>query len=236
MIYCFVNIMQGLNMLVNSNVNDPSFLIYHLRLLMRLEEEVDVYDIQKGKMSKKQIAKLVNFICDFLGIDSIAIKWIVNAEKTTSEYCLQPRNERLEKSMNDTLEEYAKNGRKAKGFYFAELRGKKYVETIWLFKSYLCSSDFDSRADLLETIAHECRHAWQRQHEPEMFKSSDSDVYSAAEVDAEAFSLLFLLFFLNINYTDLYDTRLESIVKARCEEIQDDFVKRCDLLLTQSNS
>lgn len=101
-----------------------------------------------------------------------------------------------------------------------------YTDTIILFEAYLEYTSADIRINFIETLIHEARHAWQAANNIFSYEIMlDSSVYSPSEIDARAFSYLFIEYFV-VDWPEVYDTTLRRLLVQHRDCIITDFLRR----------
>jgi|GEM_PF-6382228 len=146
-----------------------------------------------SELSKENVADFADFVCGLLKIKTPKIKWESSSQENIG---------------GQTQYEY--------------VNGKFIVNRIILFEDYLPYSSRDMRIRFIETIIHECRHCWQADiYSADLIK--DNTLTSDTEVDARAFSYLFLFYFFGVEtYVD--DDEIRECVEKRMYEINTDFI------------
>lgn len=150
-------------------------------------------------LTQKRVKKLCDFVAGFLEIDLPEIRFI------------------------DTFEGYEK----ASGMtiFKRDKYGELRVSHILFLKKHLKYFDEYERKSFLATIAHELRHVWQFENNIiDLFKL-ENDNTGADEIDAGAFSMLFLEFFLGAGI-EADDKKLNALLIERENEIYEEFLYR----------
>ena len=143
----------------------------------------------------EKIEQLTAFVCDFLEVEKPHIKLIEDVDNVSANTVFVVKDDNI------------------------------VVSHVEFLKRHLKFTDEGERILLLQSIAHEVRHIWQLHNNMLEFKTNPDDLYSYTEIDAIAFSRLFLEFFVPVRFT-IEDKKLDSMVIRGEDYMYTNFLSR----------